>query len=177
MKVGLVLSFVLFALAETGAQEPVGTFPFQRDGQLIIVQVSIDGRPSVPFVVDSGAPHTILDPTYANELGLKIKNAAPTSGTGAGDVARSYASRVVMALGDVKIDVPQPWVIDLSKVPIPRAAKGLVGAELFTIYLVRMDPLRTTISVFDPYTFHYRGDAVPISHLFEEGKLFLESEL
>jgi hypothetical protein len=176
-----IIVIVTFALgigvAETEAQEPVGSFPFQRDGQLIIVQVSIDGRPSVPFVVDSGAPHTVLDPTYANELGLKIEDAAPTSGTGAGDVARSYASRVVMTLGDVKIDVPQPWVIDLSKVPIPRTAKGLVGAELFTNYVVRMDPLRATFSVFDPATFHYRGDAAPIPLLVEDGKLFLEAEL
>jgi hypothetical protein len=176
-KWALSVAFFLFALANADAQKAVGNIPFQRDGQLILVQVGIDKHAPVPFVVDSGAPHTILDPKFAKELGLKIGDAASTSGTGAGDVARSYGSPITMTLHDVTIDVPQPWIIDLGKVPIPQPAKGLVGAEIFAKYVVRMDPLRSTFSVFDPVSFKYTGDGASIPLLVENNKLYLEAEL
>jgi hypothetical protein len=179
IKAGIYLSasFLLVAVTKSEAQEAIGTIPFQRDGQLILVEASIDKHPLVLFVVDSGAPHTVLDPTFAKELVLETRDASPTSGTGTGNVARSYGSPVVMKLHDVKIDVPEPWIIDLSKVPIPRAAKGLVGTELFTKYVVRMDPLRSTFSIFDPASYHYRGEGASIPLIVENGKLFLEAEL
>ncbi len=173
----IIASLFLLALADSEAQDPVGTFPFQRDGQLILVQASIDKHPPVLFVVDSGAPHTLLDPPFAKELGLKVEKAPPTSGTGTGEVARSYASPILMMLGDVRIDVTQPWVIDLSNVPIPRTTKGLVGAEVFAKYVVRMDPLRSTFSVWDPATYQYRGDGASVPLIVQNGKLFLEAEL
>jgi Aspartyl protease len=171
------LALLLLTVASGGGQEPVSSFPFQRDGQLIVVQASINNQPPVPFVVDSGAPHTILDPTFAKELGLQIKDAPPTTGTGSGNVARSYGGPVVMTLHDTKIDVAQPWIIDLSKVPIPKTARGLVGAELFTKYVVRMDPVRSTFHLFDPATYRDRGSGASAPLIVEDGKLFLEAEL
>jgi hypothetical protein len=160
-----------------GAQAPLGTFPFKRDGQLMLVEVSIEKAAPVWFVVDSGASHTVFDPKFATELGLKTESAPPTTGTGAGDVAKSHTEPVVMTLNGVKVDVPQPWVIDLSKAPLPPSVKGLVGAELFKAFVLKMDPEHSTFSVYDSASYHHEeGDAsLP---LFVEGdKLFLEATL
>jgi hypothetical protein len=74
-------SLLSLELATAQAQESRGTFPYQRDGQLILVEVSVDEHAPALFVLDSGAPHTVLDPKFAKELGLDVKQAPPTSGT------------------------------------------------------------------------------------------------
>jgi predicted aspartyl protease len=172
-------AFVCFAATiSSGAAQPAsGRFPFKRDGQLMMVQVRINGTEPSWFVVDSGAPHTIFDPTFAQVLGLKVESAPPITGTGSGKVAKSVTGPATMSLNDVKIDLAEPWVIDLSKVPISKEAKGLVGAELFEKFVVEIDPLQSAFTVFDPASFHYTGKGASIPLIVKDGKFFLEANL
>ena len=75
-------AFVCFAatISSSAAQPASGHFPFKRDGQLMMVQVRINGTEPSWFVVDSGAPHTIFDPTFVQALGLKVESAPPITG-------------------------------------------------------------------------------------------------
>jgi Aspartyl protease len=176
---GGVAAVVCFAATISGsaAQAALGHFLFKRDGQLMMVQVRINDAEPSWFVVDSGAPHTIFDPTFAQALGLKVESAPPTSGTGTGKVAKSVTGPATMALNDLTIDLAEPWVIDLSKVPISKEAKGLVGAELFEKFVVKIDPLESAFTVFDPASFHYTGKGASIPLIVEGGKFFLEASL
>ena len=170
-------SLLAMAASADGAQTPLRTFPFKRDGQLMLVEVSIDKSPPAWFVVDSGASHTVFDPRFAEELGLRTESAPPTTGTGTGEVAKSHTRPVVMTLNGVKVDVPQPWVIDLSKTPLPPSVRGLVGAELFKSYVVKMDPVQATFSIYDSASYRHEegGESIPL--LVEGDKLFLEAAL
>lgn len=143
----------------------------------MMVQVRINDTEPSWFVVDTGAPHTIFDPTFAQKLGLKVENAPPVTGTGTGKVTKSKTGPATMTLNEVKIDLAEPWVIDLSKVPIPKTVKGLVGAELFEKFVVKMDPLESVFSVFDPVSFNYTGGGASIPLIVEGGKFFLEATL
>lgn len=175
---GLVAHACVAALIfSSGAQAASGQFPFKRDGKLMMVQVRINGSEPSWFVVDSGAPHTIFDPTLAQALDLKVKSAPPTTGTGTGKVTRSVTGPATMTLNDVKIELAEPWVIDLSKVPISKEVKGLVGAELFEKFVVKIDQLESTFTVFDPASFHYTGVGASIPLIVEGGKFFLEASL
>jgi hypothetical protein len=179
MKIFVYISLVLIALssANGGNEVPIGSFPFKRDGKLILVDARINDSAPALFVVDSGAPHTIFDPTFAKELGLKVDKAASITGTGKGSVAKAHTAAATMMLNDVRVALPEPWVIDLSKVPISRAAKGLVGAEIFRSYVVKMDPLRSTFTVFDPASYRYSGNGASLPLYFDDGKLFIEADL
>jgi hypothetical protein len=172
-------AFVCFAatISSSAAQPASGRFPFKRDGQLMMVQVRINGAEPSWFVVDTGAPHTIFDPTFAQALGLKIESAPPITGTGTGKVTKSKTGPATMTLNDVTIDLAEPWVIDLSKVPISKEAKGLVGAELFEKFVVEIDPLQSAFTVFDPASFHYTGKGASIPLIVKDGKFFLEANL
>jgi hypothetical protein len=141
----------------------------------MMVQVRINDSEPSWFVVDSGAPHTIFDPTFAQELGLKVESAPPTTGTGTGKVTKSVTGPATMALNDVKVDLAELWVIDLSQVPISKEARGLVGAELFEKFVVKVDPLKSAFSVFEPASFHYAGDGVLIPLVVEGGKFFFDA--
>ncbi len=177
MKTLTSLACMLLCLTSNAAQSPLAQIPFKRDGQLITVEVRInDSAPSL-FVVDTGAPHTIFDPKFAKELGLKVETSSPTTGTGAGKVEKSNTQPRVMNLNGFKVDLPEPWVIDLSNVPIAAGTKGLVGAELLKNFVVRMDPIESQFVVFDPASFQYNGAGVSIPLLVENDKLFLEADL
>jgi predicted aspartyl protease len=165
------------AVSGSGAHAAPGRFPFKHDGKLMMVEVRINDAEPSWFVVDTGAPHTIFDPTFAQALGLKVESAPPTTGTGAGKVTKSVTGPATMALSDVKIDLAEPWVIDLSNVPISKEAKGLVGAELFEKFVVKIDPLESAFSVFDPASFRYTGKGVSLPLIVEGGKFFLEANL
>jgi hypothetical protein len=176
LSVAAVIAFG-FVVAARGAQTPAGTFPFKRDGQLMLVEARIDNSAPAWFIVDSGASHTVFDPKFAKELGLKTEAAPPTTGTGTGEVPKSHAQSIVMMLDGVRLDVPQPWVIDLSKAPLPAAVKGLVGAELFKSYVVRMDPRDSTFSIFDSASYRPEEGATSLPLFVEGDKLFLEATL
>lgn len=174
---GFTATLLVIATSASGAQPPLGAFPFKRDGQLMLVEVRIDTFPPAMFIVDSGASHTVLDPKFAQELGLELVSAPPTTGTGTGEVAKSHTRPVVMMLHGIKVELPEPWVIDLSKAPLPASVRGLVGAELFKSYVVRMDPTQSTFTVFDPATYRHEGDGASIPLFVEGDKLFLEATL
>jgi predicted aspartyl protease len=165
------------ASAVSAAQAPVGTFSFKRDGQLMLVEASIDNSAPAAFVVDSGASHTVFDPKFANELGLKTESAPPTTGTGTGDVPKSRTRPVVMTVHGVKVNVAEPWVIDLSKAPLPPSVRGLVGAEIFKAYVIRIDPVASTFTVFDPASYRHESAGASIPLFVEGDKLFLEATL
>jgi predicted aspartyl protease len=174
--VGILSSALLNSVA-AAASDPVGAIPFKLDGKLMLVQASINNSEPVTFVVDTGASHTVFDPKFAKQLGLETKSAAPTKGTGSGDVAKSYAPAVTMMLNGFKVDVPEPWVIDLSKAPLPAEAKGLVGAELFKTYIVRIDPAKCNLTVFDPASYRHLSEGASIPLIVDGDKLFLEATL
>jgi hypothetical protein len=170
-------AIVAVAAVTKGAEKPAGTFPFKRDGQLMLVEVRIDNSAPAWFVLDSGASHTVFDPKFAQELGLKTETAPPTTGTGSGDVAKSHTRPVAMTLNGVKVDVSQPWVIDLSKAPLPPAVKGLVGAELFKAYVTRIDPQQSNVSVFESASYRPKERVTSIPLFVEGDKLLLEATL
>lgn len=179
LRLGSMLVALLSAcpVSMQSAPAPLSTIPFKRDGQLMLVDVRINGSAPAIFIIDSGASHTVFDPTFAKELGLAVESAPSTTGTGTGEVSTSRTRAVAMSLDDLKVDLPEPWVIDLSKAPFPQTVRGLVGAELFKNYVVRIDPVASKLTVFDPKAFRYEGDGESTPLIVEGDKLFLEAAL
>jgi hypothetical protein len=110
-------------------------------------------------------------------IGIQVSTAPATTGTGKGQVNVSRTPPVTLQLGELALEIPEPWVIDLGSVPIPQTTAGLVGAELFKRYVVRIDPTKATITVFDPPTYKPEAGAESIPLTVEGDKLFLEATL
>lgn len=149
---------------------------YQRDGKLPMVQVRVNGSGPYWFIVDSGASRTVLDTRLADELGLAITGRGSTTGTGTGAVQLAYAGGVTIKLGAVEY-ASEPYVIDLSGVPISKQVRGLVGSEIFKSHVVRIDPTKNRISIFaaDRPPVLSGGAALALS--VEGGKLFLPATL
>ncbi|HKS22059.1 MAG TPA: retropepsin-like aspartic protease [Thermoanaerobaculia bacterium] len=151
----------------------LGSVDAQRDGKLLFVPVRVAGHGPYWFAVDSGAPHSVIDPFIVKELGLTTTAAPPIKGTGQGDVAVQKAPPLEMSIGKVKLRVEEPWVIDLSGVPIPKTTHGLLGADFFERFVVEIDHERSTVRFFDPRTFRPPKDAVALPLEDTNHRLFL----
>ncbi len=151
----------------------LATVHARRSDHLFIVPVTVAGHGPYWFAVDSGAYHTIIDPVIVKELGLEVSGSTTSKGTGEGTVPVQRVAPLAMAIGGAKLTIAEPWVIDLSGVPIPKDVHGLVGAEFFEAFVVELDPETSTMRLIDPKTFRRpRGAAaVPLEDV--DHRLFM----
>ncbi len=169
-------AMIIVSAAATGASESVAVIPFKTIDKLMLLEVRVNDSQPVTFIVNTGASHTVFDPKFAQQLGLEIQLATPTTGTGTGDVKKSITKPARMTLNGLTIELPEPSVIDLSKVGLPAGTMGLLGAELFKSHVVKIDPVASTLTVFDQGSpQEAKGEPIPL--IVEGDKLFLEATL
>lgn len=131
--------------------------PFAYDPPAVpfpVVQVSIDGSPPLPFLVDTGTTAgLVLDSTAAAKLGLTEK--APAGAGGVIPYAQAKIKGGVLKgadpANDVSFALPQAYVIDLSTVKeafVGPQIAGIVGLGLLARITSRFDFQAHTLTVF-----------------------------
>jgi Aspartyl protease len=175
----LASCFALLAstcMAASPESMPV-TIPIRQQQKLLFVQVTINGRGPFWFAVDTGAHHSVIDPYVVEQLGLATKGSTTVTGTGAGNVPAQNVGAIQMRVGNLAVAVPEPLVIDLSGVPIPKWAHGLVGAELLETYVIELDVEKSTMRAFDPSTYKQPANASAVPLVVENHRFFLSVEI
>lgn len=74
-------------------------------------------------------------------------------------MAADRVGPVQATIGAATFRMSDPIVTDLSKVPIASSTRGLMGAELFERYVVRIDPRAQTLTLYEPQRSDTRGAA------------------
>ena len=164
----LLLPLLLAALT------PASTVNARREGRILYVPVRVNGQGPFWFCFDSGAHHAIVDPFIVRRLHLTTTAPGTTSGTGQGGVAYRRVRPLVLTVGSVKLDVADPWEIDLRGVPIPKWVHGLIGADLLDSYVVEMDSERPRLRLFDPKTFTPPRGATRVPMHVENHRFFVD---
>lgn len=173
--IALALSLSIISATATAAPQPVVVVKYELDDKLILLPVSIHGR-NAWFAFDSGAKHLVLDPRLAAALHLRILGRSTTRGAGVGEIPLQHTQALSLRLGRARVRAVDPWIIDLSKVPIDKRVRGLLGPELLSQYIVRVDPRTRQMSLFDPAKFtNPRGNSIPL--LVEGDRLFVNATL
>ena len=153
------------------ASPPLTVLNYRLDDRLVRVPIRLD-RTVLWFDVDTGAPHTVVDASTARRLHIAVVRTDRAQGAGRGTVPRQHAVPIDIAVRTVRFRVNDPWIYDLSHTGTSFHEDGLLGADFFKRYIVRIDPIARTFSVFDPVSFRYGGggSAVPLTdrddHLF-----------
>lgn len=123
--------------------DPYGNFstltvPIKRAGNLIIVEAQVDSIIG-NFVLDTGAPHLVLNATYFRDM-PRIAN--QESGGVNGEVANSFVTEVQnFAILDLFYKRLKADVTDLSAIENGRNIKvlGLLGTRLFAKLAITVD--------------------------------------
>lgn len=150
--------------------QPLHSVPFDLYDGRIYVQASVAGSGPRTFLVDTGAQLTHLSAEMVTERGLETFGSVGIMGTGRGRVEGAYV---------------RPGPIDLTGIPLPvetaisapaedlfgpvvtssgKRFDGVIGYDLFAAYVVEIDYIGRTISLYQPsgYTAPKGADVVPI---------------
>ena len=169
----MTASLVTTALAGTA---PLTVLTYQLDDRLVRLPIRLDYA-VLWFDVDTGAPHTVVDASTARRLQIAVVRTDRAQGAGRGTVLRQHAVPIDIAVGSIRFHVNDPWIYDLSHTGTPLHEDGLLGADFFKRYVVRIDPITRTFSVFEPRSFRYGGGGSAISLTDRADHLFIPMRL
>ena len=144
--IGSLIYATISASAARAQERPIGNKPlaeisYRPVGKLIYVPIQvIDGSGRLWFIFDTGAPNSIIDTAAAQTLHVKSTSSGIIHGAGKGDISADDVGEVPFTFGGLTTRVPHAKIVDLSKVPVPVRADGLLGAEFLEQYVIRIDP-------------------------------------
>ena len=163
--------------SSTSVSKPLAVISYRPAGKLIYLPVQVNGSAPLWFIFDTGAPNSIIDTASAQELNIRALSDGAIHGAGRGEVSAGDAGEVQLTTDALTTHVPHMKIVDLSKVPLPAEAKGLLGAEFLEQYVVRIDPIRHEIIFYDPKTFVYAGNGKPLHLDLANSRLYIEAGL
>ena len=155
--------------------EPIAVVEFERHGKLMLAPVRINKKGPFLFAVDTAASRSVVDVSVVKKLKLRTRVVPSPGGNGA--ITALWGSN--LHVEDANIFAPQAYVADL---PDPQWSKdprvqGLLGSELFNAYVVRFDPDRREMRIYDPFAFKPTTGATPIPIVRRDGKLYAKVTL
>jgi hypothetical protein len=150
---------------------------FDRVGDTIYLLARINNSQPLWFLLDTGAGASVLDARRARALGLKSEGKAAASGRGG-------SSEVLFTKG-VSITLPGVRLLNQTWLSIPfnalagrlrRDFGGILGYDFISRFVVEIDYVNQTISLYDPQGYHYKGSGhrVPITL---DGTPFVSAEV
>lgn len=132
----------------------------------MILDVRIGDEEPMPFILDTGANPCVVDPVFAQRLGIGAS--AATERRGGAGLFKGYVSDrpITLTIGPNKLLCTETLVTDLSGVTslVGVRPAGIVGGDFFRGRVVEIDYDRATVAVHDRKQYRRPGDGsiVPI---------------
>jgi hypothetical protein len=145
------------------------TVPMMLEGRQLMVWASINGRPAMPFILDTGG-EAILTTLAAKSLGLAATGVGRSGGSGAGTISIAFTRVRRVRVGNAEL-LDQPFVV----VPYPYAfyergkqtpLAGILGLEFFERFAVRLDYGDRTVTL-TPFPAFRNVAGTPVPFTFE----------
>jgi len=153
----------------------------EAKGGLVILTGRVDDREDVDFILDTGAPVSVLiDGKRTTKLGLDTRDARPL-----GDPSNPAAPIGVLR-PDTRITFSGVTLSGLTSVVIPEKTMacrerfdeigfgGVIGADLFRKFVVEIDPAMKRVRLHDPAKWQPSPGASVVPVVFRSGHPFVD---
>ncbi len=152
-------------------QDGTARLAFDYAAKHLWVRASVNGNPPADFIYDTGASITVIDSTYAAQIGLEAQGHMQGQGAGA------TGSVSLATLDDLKVAGDDGDGIEMKNVPVAvlsvnpmlepffwKPAAGIVGFNFISQFVNEIDYDTGTIVLRDPKAFEYQGqgEAIPM---------------
>lgn len=136
------------------------TIPLKRVGNLFLLEATVDSLHG-NFILDTGAPHLILNQTYFRNA--KTGDALAASGIGSNSVAVLRYNTDSLRIGELLFNNVSADVIPLGHIENIRGAKilGLIGTGIFYNMEIELDAENNTLQI---YKTDKQGNRLESSH-------------
>lgn len=154
----------------------------EAKGGLVVLTGRVNGRADVDFILDTGAPVSVLiDGSRTTGLGLDTRDARPL-----GDPDQP-ATPIGVIRGGFAFDFGGVALNDLTAVVVPQATMpckerfeeigfgGVIGADLFRRFVVEIDTAARRVRLHDPAQWRAPAQAPPVPLAFRGGHPFVEA--
>jgi hypothetical protein len=149
-----------------GAHEAV--IPVEVYAQHVFVPVRVNGSETASFFLDSGAGGSVVTRAWAEKIGLSFGGELRAVGA-AGATSMAIAKNVVLSLPGVDLPLASVTVLDASTgLPLlGRRWEGLVGYDVLSRLVVRIDYEHKELTLYDPAVFvaSDHAAALPVTFL------------
>jgi hypothetical protein len=144
--------------------------PFTMEANHIVFNVSVNGRPPVAFLLDTGADENVISSTRLEDFGLKTY--AETTTTGGGNSADyAYAAGATFTLPGVELRNQHVSAIDQTGLERALGVKlgGMLGYDFISRFVMEIDYQNQRITLHDPATWKYSGTGMMVPVIFDNG--------
>src|SRR5580658_600411 len=144
--------------------------PFTMEANHIVFNVSLNGRPPIGFLLDTGADQNVINSTRLEEFGLKTY--AQTTTTGGGNSAEyAFATGATFTLPGVELRNQHVSAIDQTGLEHALGVKlgGILGYDFISRFVIDIDYENQRITLHDPGTWKYSGTGVMVPVIFDNG--------
>jgi predicted aspartyl protease len=145
--------------------------PFELQDNFIIVKVLFEGVFPLKFIIDTGAEHTILTKKeFTNLLKVPYEHERTILGTDMKTSIKAYIARKMRLDLESLTLVKDILVLDDDYFKLDQFAgleiHGIIGAEVFKGYILKIDYYNRMLTIFDPSVFkpsdHKNFEELPI---------------
>ena len=154
------------------------TVPFRLINNHIYVRASINGKPPVDVIFDTGATD-ILDRSHAKRLDVKIAGALPIGGIGSNVASYGLARVKTVSIGGLTLVDQVFGAVDLDEIERVEDAdfQGLVGYEYAKRAVITIDYATHTLTFTQPADFIPSTGAQSIPFAFREHTPIVSAEV
>lgn len=136
------------------------TVPFEYFNRHIYIDLTLNGRPGMVFMLDSGTNSNILNMRTSEALGLKPVSVKPKNGLGLGSgrVFVAAAKDIDARIGGIQV-ANLMAVIDLQDLAVHfgHPIDGILGFPFLQHFAVVLDFNKHLLTLFPSRRFRYRG--------------------
>lgn len=147
--------------------------PFEFIENHIYLPVTIGGKKRL-WVLDSGAGMTVIDNTYAQELGLELEG--QIKGQGAGNLVDvSFAMLPAFSVSGLEFDEQRAAAIDVAGLFdrwLGMDVVGILGYDFLSRLVTKVDYAHETLSFYHPDSFTYKGDGAILESPISKSNFF-----
>ncbi len=153
----------ILACVSIRAGDPI-TIPFEFYGNAIWLKGTINGKGPFHIQLDTAAAGSVLNTSKIAETGLTVLYEGEQESAGSGD-SRTHIAMLEgtrFEIGGVRLEFERLAAISLDEVSRAYGTPidAILGYQLMSRYVVKIDFDEQMLTLYDPGTFTYKGDGV-----------------
>jgi hypothetical protein len=168
----LMLCFPV-AVAQKKQNRPVAVVPFELSGNLIFLQVRVNNKAPLWFILDTGAGVSILKEKQAQSLGLKLETREQVLD------GMPHAKGIRLGLTGTELLDQTIFVAPTESLEpsVGRAVDGILGFDLFQRFVVEIDYAARRLRLFETADYLYQGAGESIPLIIEDNTPFVRATI
>ncbi len=156
----------------------VPPIPFDFDSAHIIIEASLNGRPPIGWILDTGADQEVVNAPRMAEFGLRSYAKSATTG-GGGTADYEYAAGATFTLPGVELRNQHVAVLDQTGLEraLGTPLGGILGYDFISRFVIEIDYDKKLLTLHDPSKWTYSGAGFVVPVVVDNGIPFAHGSL